>query len=350
LVVKFSSNPSDDFLIPDIVEWYRMIRRSAFTLIELLVVIAIIAVLVGLLLPAVQKVREAAARMSCTNNLKQIALAAHNYHSTFSVLPPGVNLPGFNPPPANVPPAPVLGKTFSFLEAILPEIEGGNIYNKLNFQAPNNSSTNGKWDSQYNVGNCDVAGAPGSTIIKTFLCPSDPGITQTTFTANGGTIYTFGANSYGGCAGTVAFFTNSMTCDGIFFINSKVKLTDITDGTSNTIMLGERMRLDPTYNTVSGKDFQNNSGWAWANSNAGFDYLFGTEVPINWVIPLGTTSDPGLVFEDERFNAFGSFHTSGANFAFADGSVKFLADSTPLTILQQLGTRAGGEVINASGF
>lgn len=326
-----------------------MVRRTAFTLIELLVVIAIIAVLIGLLLPAVQKVREAAARMSCSNNLKQLGLAAHNYHSTFSVLPPGVNLPGFNPPPAGVGAAPVTNQSFNFLEALLPGLEQNNIYSKMNFQHPNTLTK--KWDSQYNTGNCDVAGAPGSTVVKTFLCPSDSGIPQTTWSANGLT-YTFGANSYGGCAGTIAFFTNSMTCDGIFYINSKVKLTDITDGSSNTILMGERKRKDDVYNAVYRDDFQNRSGWAWSNSNAGFDYLFGTEVPINWLMPdsVRTSGDPNFIYEDQRFNAFGSFHTAGANFCFGDGSVRFLPDSTPLTVLQPLGTRSGGEVINGSAF
>jgi prepilin-type N-terminal cleavage/methylation domain-containing protein/prepilin-type processing-associated H-X9-DG protein len=327
-----------------------MVRRTAFTLIELLVVIAIIAVLIGLLLPAVQKVREAAARMSCSNNLKQLGLAAHNYHSTFNVLPPGVNLPNFASPPAGVGPAPVANQTFNFLEALLPSLEQNNIYSKMNFQAPNNLASPTKWDSQYNVGNCDVAGAPGSTVVKTFLCPSDTGIQQTTWT-NKGILYTFGANSYGGNAGTISFYVSSMTNDGIFYINSKVTLPGITDGTSNTIMFGERKRKDDVYNAIY-DDFQNRSGWAWANSLPGFDYLFGTQVPINWLMPPSAIAnkDAGFVFEDERFNAYGSFHTGGANFCFADGSVRFLPDSTPLTVLQPLGTRSGGEVINGSTF
>jgi prepilin-type N-terminal cleavage/methylation domain-containing protein/prepilin-type processing-associated H-X9-DG protein len=325
-----------------------MARRSAFTLIELLVVIAIIAVLIGLLLPAVQKVREAAARMSCSNNLKQLGLAAHNYHSTFNVLPPGVNLPGFQPPPANIPAAPVTNQTFSFLSALLPHIEMNNVYTKMNFQAPNTDG--GKWDSQFNTGNCDVANGAGTTIIKTFLCPSDVGTQQIPWTSRG-IQYTLGANTYGGCAGTVSFYVNDMTNDGIFYINSKVKLTDITDGTSNTIMMGERMRKDDLYNIVyPNDDFQNRSGWAWANALAGFDYLFGTQVPINWTFPAGTTSDPGFILQDQRMNAFGSFHTGGANFCFGDGSVKFLPASIPLTVLQPLGTRAGGEVMDVSAF
>jgi prepilin-type N-terminal cleavage/methylation domain-containing protein/prepilin-type processing-associated H-X9-DG protein len=330
-------------------------QRKAFTLIELLVVIAIIGVLVGLLLPAVQKVREAANRMSCSNNLKQLGLAAHNYLGTFNTFPPGTNLDPFPvtftsslPKPA-FPPV-VLGQAFSFFEALLPFVEQDNIYKQLNF-ASNPNFYKKSWDSQYNPGNCDVPNAPGSTIIKTFLCPSDIGLKQTRWPVTGtlnGQVYTFGANSYGGCAGTVAFFVTDMTQDGVFFINSKVGIADITDGTSNTLMFGERKRYDPIYNLIYGKtngeDFSNRSGWAWANNLAGFDSLFGTSVPINWMMPANITADPGFIYEDMRFQAFGSFHAGGANFGMGDGSVRFLTDSTPQTVLQQLGTRAGGEV------
>jgi prepilin-type N-terminal cleavage/methylation domain-containing protein/prepilin-type processing-associated H-X9-DG protein len=318
-------------------------RRNGFTLIELLVVIAIIAILIGLLLPAVQKVRDAAARMSCQNNLKQLGLAAQNYHGAFDKFPPGVNLPsGYKyADGSTAPPAPLPGVAFSLFEALLPFVEQDNIYKSMNFT--------GKSNSQYNVGNCDSQTAPGATIVKTYLCPADIGVAQTNYTSGGKTFY-FGANSYGGNAGTVAFYTDSMTRDGIFFINSTVRIADIRDGTSNTLMFGERFRKDPTYDRIYGGSFAQRSGWAWANNLPGFDYLFGAKVTINWLMPPSLTSDPGFVYEDLRFNAFGSNHTTGANFGFCDGSVKFLTDSTPLLTLQYLATRAGGEVIDASQY
>jgi prepilin-type processing-associated H-X9-DG protein len=210
--------------------------------------------------------------------------------------------------------------------------------------------TKRNYDSQYNAGNCDTPQAPGATQVKTFLCPADLGTKQTTWTTGGKTFY-FGANSYGGNAGAVSFFTSSMTQDGIFYINSTVRIADISDGTSNTILFGERMRKDPTYDRIYGPGtFDGRSGWAWANTLGGFDYLFGAAVPINWVMPPSLNADPGFVYEDLRFNAFGSFHTNGANFCFADGSVKFLSDNVPQTILQLLCVRNDGQVIDASQY
>jgi prepilin-type N-terminal cleavage/methylation domain-containing protein/prepilin-type processing-associated H-X9-DG protein len=336
-----------------------MVRRNAFTLIELLVVIAIIAVLVGLLLPAVQKVREAAARMSCSNNLKQLGLAAHNYHGTVGKFPPGVNVPAVMTGLANgqsSPPPLVAGQSFSLFEALLPYVEQNNIYNQLTFVGTTKANGNLGNDSQYL--NCATATNPapvGSTIIKTFLCPSDTAPTQTTY-VSGGLSYLFGANTYGGNAGINSFYTFSskgtggMTQDGVFYINSSVSITSITDGTSNTLAFGERNRTDQNFDVIytGANVIEQHSGWAWANYFPGYDYLYGAAMPLNWTFTnAGITSDSGFVQQDLRYSTYGSQHVGGANFCFADGSVHFLADSIPLATLQALCTRNGGEVVNS---
>ena len=346
-----------------------MVRRNAFTLIELLVVIAIIAVLVGLLLPAVQKVREAAARMSCSNNLKQLGLAAHNYHSTVGKFPPGVNVPSVNPLTGlgngqNAPGPLVAGQSFSLFEVLLPYVEQNNIYTQLNFVGPGTGNYPGN-DSEYV--NCATATNPapiGSTIIKTFLCPSDTAPTQTTYVGTSGVSkglsYLMGANTYGGSAGIRSFYTfdssgnpsgTGMTQDGVFYINSSVTLTSITDGTSNTLAFGERNRVDQNFDVVypGVNVIEQHSGWAWANYFPGYDYLYGAAMPLNWTFTnAGITSDSGFAYQDLRYSTFGSQHVGGANFCFADGSVHFLSDSIPLATLQALATRNGGEVVNSS--
>jgi prepilin-type N-terminal cleavage/methylation domain-containing protein/prepilin-type processing-associated H-X9-DG protein len=337
-------------------------RRKGFTLIELLVVIAIIAVLVGLLLPAVQKVREAANRMSCSNNLKQLGLAAHNYHGTFGSFPPGVNIPyivtglGGN---LNSPKPDVAGQSFSFFEALLPYIEQNNLANQLTFVGPT-SGTRAPYgaytgyNSQYT--NCLVTPTTphpiGSTVVKTFLCPSDTAPNQTSYTTHGST-YLFGANTYVACAGTLSWYLSSMTQDGIYYENSNVTIAGITDGTSNTIAFGERNRVDPGFDSIYGANALESTygGWAWANVNSAEDYL-GSAGPygLNWTVPRGLTSDPGFVYDDARLATMGSQHTGGVNLCYADGSVHFVANSIPLATLQALCTRAGGEVISGDSF
>jgi prepilin-type N-terminal cleavage/methylation domain-containing protein/prepilin-type processing-associated H-X9-DG protein len=322
-----------------------MAKRKGFTLIELLVVISIIGILVALLLPAVQKIRDAAARMSCSNNLKQLGLAAANYHTTCNVLPPAVNLQVTFALPyaygANDPPPPIPGVGEGLFEFLLPYVEQDNVYNALVFTG----GTNGLgYNSQYQ--NALTPTSPANTIIKTYLCPADRAPAQVTYVSGANTYY-FGANTYVGNPGIVGFYYTAMTNDGVFYINSSVRFIDIADGTSSTFMFGERQRVDPNFDVVypGASNIEVHSGWAWANDLPGYDYLGGAGVPINWGVPAGTTTDPGFVLNDQRYSCYGSSHSQGANFCFCDGSVKFLLNNTPVVVLQQLSTRAGGEII-----
>jgi prepilin-type N-terminal cleavage/methylation domain-containing protein/prepilin-type processing-associated H-X9-DG protein len=322
-----------------------MRRRQAFTLIELLVVIAIIAILISLLLPAVQKVRDAAARMQCQNNLKQIALAAHNYHGVYKRFPSGVNLQidpyygvtNFGPPPD--PKA-----SYSWEEALLPFLEQTPLFNSLVLNQLNQYGIMA--DSQYY--NCAGPTSPGATPLSVLVCPADqlPTPAVTTYTGDNGTIYYFGMTSYVGNAGTVSMYWPSASQDGIFYLNSNVRIASVTDGTSTTLLFGERYHFDPTFDVLSGGSITTYGGWAWANPYSMEDHTCSAQAPINYMIPSNITSDPNYYYQNTRLGAFGSGQTGGANFAFADGSVQFLLNSTAILTLQQLATRAGGEVIS----
>lgn len=316
-------------------------KRSAFTLIELLVVIAIIALLMALLLPAIQKVRAAADKMQCASNLRQLTIAAHNYHNDYNRLPPGLNLPISTQSGAVFPTnalvtsgkigRPPLGNIFaSFFEVLMPYVEQDNLQKNLNLTQREYANTLG-------------ANSVGAQVVKIFLCPSsamkDKVVTYTT----GGNTYYFGMNSYGANGGTRSWFITNMTTDGVFWVNSKNNLSQITvmDGTSNTIMFGERHHYDPAYTAM-----ETLGGWAWANYNAPQDYLLSTPVPVNFTLAPGTP----LTFAntDPRICAFGSAHPGGANFAFCDGSTRFLTltSNADLPVLQALSTRNGGEVFS----
>jgi prepilin-type N-terminal cleavage/methylation domain-containing protein/prepilin-type processing-associated H-X9-DG protein len=305
-----------------------MQRRHGFTLIELLVVIAIIAILIGLLLPAVQKVREAADRARCQNNLKQIALAAQNYHSTYKRFPPAVNIVdavvnGWPLPPEQ-------GKWYSLHIALFPYYEQDNLRRNVVTDKPE------PW--KYN---CNTQGSFGAQTVDMLICPSDnampaPAVGQYT---TSGTTYYFGLTSYGGCSGTLQTGQKapaSHQTDGMYFYNSKVRVSDVKDGTSNTLFFGERSRRNLTSTSTA----EATGGWAWVNLYAMEDTTmnaYGNMEGIN-------THD---------INPFGSQHSggNGANFALVDGSVRFISNTIDLvTVFRPLATRAGGEVIDSGAY
>jgi prepilin-type N-terminal cleavage/methylation domain-containing protein/prepilin-type processing-associated H-X9-DG protein len=320
-------------------------RRRGLTLIEILVVIAIIAVLISLLLPAVQSMREAANRAQCLNNLKQIALAAHGYHGDNGKFPVGARLPvlvGDRP----------TGGTNVWVE-LLPYFEQDNLQNH--------------WDPNDNSRNNTVGGRNALTaqVIKILLCPSDrlPApvweLTAETAASPPWSRGFYALSSYGGNAGKRAVYTGGppafprITRDGIFWIDSCMRFADITDGTSNTCLFGERLHRDPEFDRrrpLVWPDATPVGGWGrWgyvANAGAMFQVTLHSAAPINYRVPFG--GDFSTL--ENRACAFGSGHPGGANFAFADGSVRFLSESTPLATLQALSTRACGEVVSSGEY
>jgi prepilin-type N-terminal cleavage/methylation domain-containing protein/prepilin-type processing-associated H-X9-DG protein len=301
-------------------------RRSAFTLIELLVVIAIIAILIGLLVPAVQKVREAAARAQCQNNLKQIGLALHNYHDAKKRFPSGILVPiggagGSINPPTRAPRPPIPDQFGSWLTAILPYVEQQGLYNQIQ-----TISTN---FSQREYSYCGSATSPGASVISTYLCPSD-NVPETVIQYS---VYHFGVNSYFANAGTSAWPVATASFNGVMFYNSSVKITNITDGTSNTLLAGERYSLDP-----SDPDLPTTRGWAWTNYNSGQDHLGDTSWPIN--------STAAAIGNQARLTNFGSGHTGGANFVLCDGSVRFFSEGAiGIVTLQRLSVPNDGNPV-----
>jgi prepilin-type N-terminal cleavage/methylation domain-containing protein/prepilin-type processing-associated H-X9-DG protein len=314
------------------------VRRRGYTLVELLVVIAIIGVLISLLLPAVQKVREAANRAQCLNNLKQIALAAHNYHDTFKKFPTGWHPPDFVG-------ARPTGSTNLWVQ-LLPYFEQDNLGRS--------------WDNDDNRNN--VAGGTNAVqaqVIKLLLCPSDPLPQPVVYfnapIAQPWTWGYYGISSYGGNGGTrsFAFDTSRIPQDGIFFRDSHVRLTDVTDGASHTFLFGERYHWDPQFD-IQQAFFPPPTGpfalmgrWACVAGPGTLAMVeLSTPVRINYQVPPGGA----LSTLEDRGCAFGSGHPGGANFAVADGSVRFVSDSIPLLTLRALSTRAGNEVVSDGDF
>ena len=298
-------------------------RRRGFTLVELLVVIAIIGVLVGLLLPAVQSAREAARRMSCSNNMRQLSLAMHNYHDTFRVFPYGY-----------VDSQNVTRRRDCWAQRLLPFIEQDNALEMYENQNPT-------WIMDTLVEVKDLQ-------IGAYLCPSD-GSTPA-FGGNGGT-RSGGAGLQGNyvmsTGDTIMFHSNQLR--GLIYANSSTEFATITDGTSNTLMGSESIRGG----TQTG-------GWGaaggyWGGARWG-GYGFTTLEAPNTPVPdqhysCKSTTNPdtpcvSLFGADETMNFARSRHTGGVQVFMADGSTRFLAESINLLTYQAMSTVSNGEIIN----
>jgi prepilin-type N-terminal cleavage/methylation domain-containing protein len=303
-------------------------RRRAFTLIELLVVIAIIAILIGLLLPAVQKIREAANRMKCSNNLKQLGLALHNHHDTNGVLPAARQQIAN---PANTSQVWI----HSWTPYTLPYVEQEALFRQYRFDA--------NWDDAVNAG----AGGAIRTSLTVFQCPSAPQGTQRHAT-RGTTDYAatterLWPNPH--VSATQAAFVSNGDPNYIGVLghgktdgSGKRRLTDITDGTSNTMMLAECAGRNLRF--IQGKPATGTwTAGPWANPDSRI-HLGGFN-PANPSDPYGPCA-VNCINDKEIY----SFHTSGAMLCMGDGSVRFLRATVSLDVVLQLLTRDRGEVLN----
>jgi prepilin-type N-terminal cleavage/methylation domain-containing protein/prepilin-type processing-associated H-X9-DG protein len=337
-------------------------QRRGFTLIELLVVIAIIAILIGLLLPAVQKIREAANRMKCSNNMKQISLAVHNFESAMGVYPPSMNAP--------------VGGTFatnngswSVHGRILSYIEQGNAGVLVNLEMA--------WDSTANFN----TGVPISK-IPVYICPSEVNAVVRT---KAGAPFTFPHN-YGFNFGTWMVWdpNNGNGGDGVFFPNSSMGPAGIIDGLSNTLMIAEVKAFTPYSRNMTtapsttppatvadvealvvaapdkkiGLTTNDNTGHTeWCDGrvhHSGFTTVLTPNTKVNAIVG-GVGYDADMNYRQEGSSATiptaaaitsRSFHTGVVNVAMCDGSVRTIRNTITLGVWRAFGTRAGGEVIS----
>ncbi|SIO47095.1 prepilin-type N-terminal cleavage/methylation domain-containing protein/prepilin-type processing-associated H-X9-DG domain-containing protein [Singulisphaera sp. GP187] len=331
-------------------------RRRAFTLIELLVVVSIIGLLIGLLLPAVQAARESARRMQCTNNLKQIGLGAHNFETANGAFPPGTS------------PGPSYASTLVFL---LPFLEQGSRYDQFDLTT-NVSSTWTNWT----VRSQDISG---------FLCPSDPSTGQwlEPLVKAGQPPVASGRTNYYGNLGAHAWAFNQSGTSvkdsryaGVFAYTSSTRMSEITDGSSNTVMFAEIKRgASPTLSDLdvivvlpnlwgTGDPATNvNNLMPLAVCNVlpgykrlpyvGLQYQNGTLISglyTHTLVPNSKNRDCVSAALNQSHLASRSYHSGGVNVALCDGSVRFIKNSIQLDVWRALGTRAGGETIDSSAY
>jgi prepilin-type N-terminal cleavage/methylation domain-containing protein/prepilin-type processing-associated H-X9-DG protein len=287
----------------------RTSRPRGFTLIELLVVIAIIAILIGLLLPAVQKVREAAARMSCSNNLKQLGLAAHTYHDALGKLPYTRSGGGQN------------RHTWAFL--LLPYIEQDNITKVYQATFTGTNKTDG-YNNHTSTAPEMVAARQAQ--VKAFFCPTRHGAPSLS-PIQAGSAVTGLPSDYAVCSGD----TNVVPTTGVFqlvnsgHLNSGIKITEILDGTSNTLMIGEKhIQLGKINDPIQDGVIYSGSEQQTYHRRAG----------VSWPLAINNTLAANT--------QFGSWHTGVCQFVFADGSVRALQNSIPGSTLALFANRSDG--------
>jgi prepilin-type N-terminal cleavage/methylation domain-containing protein/prepilin-type processing-associated H-X9-DG protein len=309
-------------------------RRGAFTLVELLVVVAIIAILIGLLLPAVQKVRDAAKRMSCSNNLKQIALGLHNHHDAYGYFPPAtynwIDSTFITPYPGN------FQDRRCWFHDVLPFVEQDNLFRDFD---------------TFMASYFSALGYPKlDTIVPTFSCPSDP-VSPKTHTFWGGLTgqptQGFSGN-YVVCAGDDYFndtgYQKSASLNGVFYAQSKTRLTEITDGTSNTAFVSELILVEDT-------DSHDIRGRYYNPAHSGV--AFSTRLPPNtrvpdvfdWCSNNPPPEAPCTWSGQYIFVLARSWHLGGVNLAMADGSVRFVPNGINPVVYKALGSRDGGEAV-----
>ncbi|TWT39361.1 DUF1559 domain-containing protein [Blastopirellula retiformator] len=318
--------------------------RHAFTLVELLVVIAIIGVLIALLLPAVQQAREAARRMSCTNNLKQLGLALHNYHDTHGSFPPGG-----------------LGYPFvwSPQSLLLPYVDQGNLGDLLHYEVPPMNAFAGSYDATL-VGENDTA---AQTRLSLLLCPSDrdevPG------SVYGGISYPMSLGSGVNNISDASDDGANANSDGVIFSLSKTGFRDVTDGTSNTVVFSEHLLGDGNDSAPSNNDYRHRviqldtntqttesactpssapawsgqRGAKWVNGHLA-DALYN-----HWYGPNSSSPDCHNGYHNFAITSARSQHPGGVQAARVDGSVRFVGETVDIVIWRALATRGGGEVI-----